>query len=154
MITKNSMFALMFFGCALVAVVVVHTAIGQDRQAKAYTLTTDAANSYLVSLWTSGDPDVAEKVCFMYTHNAKKMGWFDNVNLIVWGPSAHLLANNTSLQNQVLAMMNDGVVVEACKACADSYGVTSKLTSLGVTVKYMGMPLTNMLKQNKKVLTF
>ena len=45
----------------------------------------------LAVLWTSGDPDVADNVCFMYTHNAKKQKWFDEVTLIVWGPSAKLL---------------------------------------------------------------
>jgi tryptophan synthase alpha subunit len=28
--------------------------------------------SKLAVLWTSGDPDVAEKMAFMYTYNAKK----------------------------------------------------------------------------------
>jgi hypothetical protein len=34
---------------------------------------------------------VAKNVCFMYTHNAKRRGWFDEVHLIVWGPSDKLL---------------------------------------------------------------
>jgi hypothetical protein len=29
-------------------------------------------NSRLAVVWTSGDPDVAHQVCFMYTENAKK----------------------------------------------------------------------------------
>ena len=51
----------------------------------------------LAVLWTSGDPDVAEKMGFMYTYNAKKQGWFDEVVLIVWGPSAKLLTENKML---------------------------------------------------------
>ncbi|MHC4722001.1 MAG: hypothetical protein ACYS6I_04745, partial [Planctomycetota bacterium] len=31
--------------------------------------------SKLAVLWTSGDPDVAHRVCFMYTHNAKNQKW-------------------------------------------------------------------------------
>ncbi len=31
---------------------------------------TDNSNKLAV-LWTSGNPDVAEKMCFMYTYNAK-----------------------------------------------------------------------------------
>ena len=50
----------------------------------------------LAVLWTSGDPDVAEKMGFMYTYNAKKQGWFDEVVLIIWGPSAKLLSENIS----------------------------------------------------------
>ena len=114
----------------------------------------NGAQNKLAVLWTSGDPDVAEKVCFMYTHNAKKAAWFDHVQLIVWGPSAKLLSENESLQTQVKTMIKDGVIVTACKACADSYNVSDKLTALGIDVKYMGKPLSKMLKSNTKVITF
>ena len=55
----------------------------------------------LAVLWTSDNPDVAEKMVFMYTYNAKKQGWFDEVVLIVWGPSAKLLSENKMLQDYV-----------------------------------------------------
>jgi len=90
----------------------------------------------------------------MYTHNAKKQKWFDEVLLIVWGPSARLLAADKDLQAKIKTMSADGVVVQACLACADSYGVTEQLRSLGVDVKYMGKPLTDLLKGGWKVLTF
>ena len=105
-------------------------------------------------VWTSGDPDVAHKVCFMYTHNAKKAGWFDEVELIVWGPSSKLLSEDKSLQDKVKTMLADGVKVTACKACADSYGVSDDLTALGIDVKYMGKPLTEMLQTGWRVITF
>jgi hypothetical protein len=108
----------------------------------------------LTVIWSSGDPMVAHKVCFMYTHNAKRRGWFDKVILIVWGPSAELLTRDESLQEAVKAMIADGVVLEACKACSDSYGASEKLAELGIDVKYMGTPLTNYLKGGSKVLTF
>jgi hypothetical protein len=54
----------------------------------------------------------------------------------------------------VKAMAADGVVVVACQACADSFGVTPQLGALGIDVKYMGKPLTDMLKGGWKVLTF
>ena len=108
----------------------------------------------LAVVWSSGDSEVAHKVCFMYTHNAKKQGWFDDVALIVWGPSAKLLAEDDSLQAKISAMKKDGVTIEACKACADMYGVTKNLETLGIAVKYMGAPLSEMLKQDWKMLTF
>ena len=111
-------------------------------------------NSKLAVVWTSGDRDVAERVCFMYVHNAKKAGWFDRVEIIVWGPSAKLLSEDAALQKKVKKMMKDGVTINACKACADSYGVSGKLSELGIEVKYMGAPLSNMLKNDIKVLTF
>ena len=59
----------------------------------------------LAVLWTSGDPDVAEKVCLMYTHAALKYKWFKQVILIVWGPSAKLLSENKSLQDKIKGMI-------------------------------------------------
>ena len=108
----------------------------------------------LVVLWTSDDPYVAERVAFMYTHNAKKQGWFKDVTLIVWGPSAKLISENIKLQEEIRAMQKDGIVVEACIACANSYGVTEDLKKLGYDVKGMGKPLTEYLKSGAKVLTF
>ena len=110
--------------------------------------------SKLAVLWTSGDPDVAHRVCFMYTHNAKKQKWFDQVNLIVWGPSSRLLAGDKDIAAELQQMQKDGVIVQACQACADSYGVSDKIRELGFEVKYMGQPLTEMLKSDYKVLTF
>jgi hypothetical protein len=108
----------------------------------------------LVVLWTSGDPEVAHKVCFMYTHNAKRAGWFDEVTLIVWGPSSRLLAGDKAVQQQVKDMMADGVTVQACVVCADMYGVSDRLREMNIEVKAMGKPLTEMLKSDWKMLTF
>ncbi len=105
-------------------------------------------------VWSSGDADVAHRVCFLYTLNAKKQGWFDDVSLVVWGPSARLLAGDKDLQAEVRKMQEAGVVVEACVVCADAYGVAERLRELGITVKPMGKPLTDMLQNDWKVLTF
>ncbi len=112
------------------------------------------APSRLCVVWTSGDLGVAKHVCFMYTHNAKRRGWFDEVHLIVWGPSDKLLVENKELQDEVKDMEKSGVVVEACLACAKSYGVVDALKGLGIDVKYMGEPLSQRLKSDWKVLTF
>ena len=112
------------------------------------------APSRLAVLWTSGDPEVALNVAFMYTLNARRQGWFDEVTLIVWGPSAKLLSRHPELQAAVAQMSEAGVDVVACKACADGYGVSETLEGLGIEVKYMGEPLTRMLKDGWKVITF
>jgi hypothetical protein len=110
--------------------------------------------SRLAVLWTSGDREVALKVAFMYTLNAKRQGWFDEVTLIVWGPSSQLLSGDAELQAQVQGMAEAGVEVVACKACADLYGVSEVLAGMGIDVKYMGRPLTDMLQGDWKVITF
>ncbi|MGC9529307.1 MAG: DsrE family protein [Candidatus Bipolaricaulaceae bacterium] len=108
----------------------------------------------LVVLWYSRDPEVADKVCFMYTLNAKRRGWFGEVSLIVWGPSAQLLNCEPSLQASIGQLIEAGVTVQACRACAEAYGVADQLQGLGVEVKYMGQPLSDMLKSGQPVLTF
>ena len=107
----------------------------------------------LVVVWTSGDKDVAMKMVFMYTYNARKQGWWDDVTLLVWGPSSKLLSEDKDLQDYVNKMRDAGVHVMACKACADQYGVADKLQDLGITVKYAGQDLTKFIKE-QKVVTF
>jgi len=108
----------------------------------------------LAVLWVSGDPDVAEKSCLMYTHAAQRNGWFDEVVLIVWGSSSRLLAENEDLQEKVKVMIKDGVILEACISCSNMLGVTDELKALGIDVKGMGVPLSNYLKSGYHVLTY
>ncbi|MCK5065784.1 MAG: DsrE family protein [Bacteroidales bacterium] len=108
----------------------------------------------LAVLWVSGDRDVAEKSCLMYTHAAKRNGWFDEVVLIVWGSSSRLLAEDEALQEKIKAMIEDGVILEACVACSNMLGVTEDLRKLGIDVKGMGVPLTDYLKSGYHVLTY
>jgi len=108
----------------------------------------------LCILWTSDDPDVAIKMVFMYAIAAKQNKWFDEVELIIWGPSSKLTSENKEIQDYIAIMQKNGIKIEACRACADSYGVTDKLKSLGIDVKYMGQPLTEILKSDKKLMTF
>jgi hypothetical protein len=107
----------------------------------------------LVVLWTDGDKEVAEKMLLMYVENALKYNWWDSVTVIVWGPSARLLSEDSDLQDQVSRISETGVVFQACRACSDSYGVTIKLEELGIEVIYIGNELTEHLKSEKEILT-
>lgn len=108
----------------------------------------------LVVLWTSGDKEVALKMVFMYTFNSKLRGWWNDVTLIVWGPSSKLLSEDEDLQNYVRKMKESGIELLACRACAEQYGVTDDLEKLGINVIFMGEPLTKYLKDDIKVITF
>lgn len=108
----------------------------------------------LAVLWTSADREVALKMVFMYTLNSKLRGWWEDVTLIVWGPSSKLLSEDSELQDYVKKAQEAGVIFQACKACSDMYGVTEKLEELGIEVIYMGVPLTEYLKNGWKVITF
>jgi hypothetical protein len=105
-------------------------------------------------LWTTGEKEVAMKVIFPYLINAKANGWWDEINLIIWGPSAKLTSKDEDIQSQLQDVMDSGITVEACQACTDAYGVTAKLISLEITVRYMGGPFTEYLNSSDKVITF
>jgi hypothetical protein len=46
-----------------------------------------------------------------------------------------------------------GLVLEACKACSDQYGISPILEKLGIEVKYMGQPLTEYIKSGLPILS-
>lgn len=108
----------------------------------------------LVVVWTSDNLELAKSMVFMYTHNAKRYNWFNDVTLIIWGPSAKFAAENEEIQKEIAQMKESGVKIEVCVACAIMLGVEDKLRKLGYDVKGMGLPLSDYLKQNYKVLTF
>jgi len=108
----------------------------------------------LVVIWSSGDREVALYSCLMYAHNSKKKSWWDEVRLVVWGPSAPLLVRDAELQDKITTMKQDGVELMACKACSDRYGVSEQLEALGVEVLYVGDLLTEMLQTGWTSLTY
>jgi len=108
----------------------------------------------LLVIWSSADKEVALHNVFMYTHNAKKRDWWEQVRLLVWGPSGTLLAEDEEVQQALKAMAADGVEIMACKACSDRLGATEALEQLGVNVFYVGTTLTEMLKTGWVTLTY
>jgi hypothetical protein len=103
-------------------------------------------------LWTSGDPEVAHRMALMYCQASHDNKWFDEHQLIVWGPSARLLAADKDLQQKVRQMLAKGITVKACIVCAESYGVTAKLRELGIEVRPMGKPLAELQRAGWHVL--
>jgi hypothetical protein len=108
----------------------------------------------LVIVWTSADRDVALKMVFMYLYNAKKNNWWKDITLVVWGPSAKLISEDKELQEYLGKIIDLGVIVKACKGCSDQYGVSEKLEELKITVKYIGVELTDYIKEGRHILTF
>jgi len=109
----------------------------------------------LAVVWSSGERDVAMLACLNYVENAAKNKWFSDNCLIVMGPSVGLLADNREAQARVELLIDKGVKVQADSESAEVYNVTDRLKELGIDVKPMSMPLTNMLKaSNTRVITF
>ena len=108
---------------------------------------------HLYVLWTTGDPVTAEKMILMYTTNAMKFKWWEEITLVIWGASAQLVSENATIQERLKEAEEAGVYVTACKACADQLGVSETLEELGVDVQYLGIALTNVLKNEETLLT-
>ena len=112
------------------------------------------AENKLAVIWSSADREVALSNVFMYTKNSKLRGWWPTVRLVVWGPSAKLLCQDQELQEELELLKDAGVELQACKACSDMHGVSDQLEALGIEVKYMGVPLTEMLQGGWTCLTY
>ncbi|HET6438522.1 MAG TPA: hypothetical protein VFG59_10705 [Anaeromyxobacter sp.] len=104
-------------------------------------------------LWTNADPITAEKMVMMYAINGKLNRWWKEITIVIWGATAQLVAESAAIQEKVKQALYVGVRVSACKACSDQLGVSDRLAALGVEVKYWGEPLTEVLKENGKLLT-
>jgi hypothetical protein len=107
----------------------------------------------LFILWTNDNAVTSEKMVFLYAGNAKVKVWFDSVTLIIWGATAVLAAENSDVEMKIRKLADAGVEISACKACADQLGVTEKLISMGVEVRYWGEDLSNIIREKRNLLT-
>jgi len=104
-------------------------------------------------LWTNADEEVFDKMVFMYARNSKRKGWWNDIELIIWGPTAKLATESESVARGIQELLEAGVVISACKSCSDALKTTPRLTEMGVDVKYVGKNLTEILKSGGKLLS-
>ena len=109
--------------------------------------------NHLYILWTSKDVETFDEMVFMYAFNGKKLKWWEEITVVIWGASAKLAGNDEVIQLKIKELIEGGVKVEACKACADDLGVSAQLATIGIDVKYWGEPLTKILKSGSKLIT-
>lgn len=107
----------------------------------------------LLILWSSSDPEVAKKMVLLYGSVILPRGYWDEAHLMVWGPSAKLLAENAELQGMLKSVLDSGVKASTCVVCSDDYGVTDTLRGLGVKPIHTGELLTEALKSGWRVIT-
>lgn len=112
-----------------------------------------AKNSTLNILWTNDNLITSEKMVFMYAINAMKNRWWDEVRVIVWGATVQLVSENSMIQSLIKEAQLEGVHITACKACADQLGVTQILAGFNIEIRYWGVPLTEILQSDEKLIT-
>ena len=104
-------------------------------------------------LWTNDNPITSEKMVFMYAVNSKRHNWWDEVTIIIWGATANLVSENLRIQELIREAQQEGVHVSACRACAEQLGAKETLEHLDIEVIYWGEPLTQILKDDEKLIT-
>lgn len=110
-------------------------------------------NSRLYILWTTDSFITSEKMVLMYSTNSMMRHFWDEVNVVIWGASAVLAAENPLIQEKMKMAMHTGVKFLACKGCADQLNASEKLSELGVEVIYWGQELTDVIQNGDKLIT-
>lgn len=107
----------------------------------------------LYILWANDDVHTSQFMVMMYAKNSMLRRWWENVTVIIWGATAKLAAENTVIQEEIKIAQLAGVKFTACVACASQLGVIAELEAQGIEVKSWGQPLTELLKDNEKLIT-
>ena len=108
----------------------------------------------LLIVWSTAEIEVVKKMILLYGSVILPRGYWDEAHIMIWGPSAKLLAENKELQKRVAEVRDTGVIFSCCVVCSDDYGVTQKLASLGIDMIHTGEMLTSSLQNDWKVITF
>lgn len=108
---------------------------------------------HLYILWTNNNKITAEKMVFMYGINSIRREWWEKVTIIIWGAPALLVSEDIEIQEKIEEAKLEGVHLTACRACSEQLGVTEKLEEMGIEVIYWGAPLTEILKNDEKLIT-
>ena len=108
----------------------------------------------LLLVWSTEEVEVAKKMILLYSSVILERGYWDEAHLMIWGPSARILAKDETLQSMLKTVQASGVETSACVVCSDDYGVSEKLRELGVKTIHTGELLTEALQSDWKVITF
>lgn len=109
--------------------------------------------SKLYILWTTDNLITSEKMVLMYAQNGILRQWWDEINVVIWGASAKLVAETPIIQEKVKMAIHTGVKFLACKGCTDQLNVSDELTALGIEVVYWGGGLSEVLQNGEKLIT-
>lgn len=102
-----------------------------------------------VLIWlASGDMEKL-RPGIIYGTNARKFGWLDDVQFVVFGESEKLLLE----QPDSFELLQDNNTAY-CKLVADEMEITTALKEKGAKVIYVGDYISNFIKDGYQVITF
>ena len=106
----------------------------------------------LVILWLSAVRRAAIEMALSYARDSLLYGWWDAVELLLWGPPVEAAVTDETLLQELRLDMSVGVRVSACLDCAALYGAAPRLQEEGIDVRGLGAELTSLLKNCVPVL--
>ena len=102
-----------------------------------------------ILIWlASGDMEKLEPG-IIYGVNARKHGWVDDVQFVVFGQSEQLMLNQP--ETFELLQRNNTAY---CKFVADDLKITARLREKGADIIYVGDYISNFIKEGYQVITF
>ena len=101
-------------------------------------------SSKLLIIIATGEKEKAQ-AGMMYTHNAIKYRWLDDIKVIFFGPSERLVAEDEDMAKraQEIAKLSECV---ACKYISDKESLSGNLAKLGIKIEYVGPIISNLIK--------
>lgn len=108
----------------------------------------------LCVVWKSSNETDINNFIIPYVYNSKSQKWFDEVEVLIWGSSQHAVIEEKQYQTKISELVQLDIPFYACKMCADRLNATDVLESLGVSVVYTGVYLSDQIKDpNTEVIT-
>lgn len=119
----------------------------------------DSLSSEILVIISSGDADKA-LTGMMYAYNAMNNGWMDKVKVVFFGPAQKLLTEHPGMQQMarqivdVTQAQDKDLAPTACKFISDRDKTSNAIASLGVHVEYVGLIISEFIKQGFTPLVF
>lgn len=102
-------------------------------------------SSKLLVIIATGDKEKA-KTALIYTGNAMKRGWMEDVKVVFFGPSERLIVGNEEISALAREIAGAGGSF-ACRAISDRDEISGELGKLGVRVEYIGSIISDFIKE-------
>lgn len=105
------------------------------------------SGSDITILWTSGDRNMFAESIKPYCENCFTNDDHGKLELMAWGPSVCLLAEDEDIQKELESLIEKGLDVKASNRLAEKYGCTERLKEMGAEIVNIDEMLTEFLKK-------
>ena len=113
----------------------------------------EVKDDHLHILWTSPDSATAQHMVLLYARNAKLLGWWKKITIIIWGAPQPLLFEDEAVHLQMELARQAGVEISACIGCARNLGLIEAFEKEGIEVEPWGERITLLMQNGKHMLT-